>query len=224
VLVGAFGREGTGPALLPQSLLGGAIFVFVMLLRRHRLERPRPGGGAVAVPAQVVEPPAPATTGDPGGDSILDAGIQDIRRMDARFDPTRFTGYVEMVFRATQNARAKGDVEAVRDRVTPELYGELRAQAERLSVLGQARRVDQIDVRAEVTEAWHEEGRDYVTAYIAGSMRDDTVDASTGALVDGPETGPKSVDAFYTFTRPAGLHPWMLSAIQTSDGMPALPS
>ena len=61
-----------------------------------------------------------------------------------------------------------------------------------------------------VTEAWHENGQDYVTAYIDGSMLDHTVDEVTGALVEGSNTVPKAVDAFLTFTRATGLNPWML--------------
>jgi predicted lipid-binding transport protein (Tim44 family) len=33
--------------------------------------------------------------------------------------------------------------------------------------------------------------------------------------VDGSRTIVKAVEEFWTFTRPAGLNPWMLSAIQT---------
>ena len=115
--------------------------------------------------------------------------------MDPKFDPTRLIGYIEMVFRRTHAARLSGDIGALRDRVTPQLYGELRAQSERLRSLGHATHVEQIEIRAEVTEAWHEDGRDYVTAYITASPPD---------------------DAFFTFTRATGLNPWMLSAIQTA--------
>jgi predicted lipid-binding transport protein (Tim44 family) len=107
------------------------------------------------------------------------------------------------------------DVASLRDRVTPELYGALQARCDRLRSLGHASHVGEIEVRAEVTEAWHEDGRDYVTAYIAGSMLDYTVD-DTGVLMTGSKTVPANVETFWTFTRPAVLDPWMLSAIQTS--------
>jgi predicted lipid-binding transport protein (Tim44 family) len=107
------------------------------------------------------------------------------------------------------------DVASLRDRVTPELYGALHARCERLRSLGHASHVGEIEVRAEVTEAWHEDGRDYVTAYIAGSMLDYTVD-DTGVLMTGSKTVPANVETFWTFTRAAVLDPWMLSAIQTS--------
>lgn len=134
--------------------------------------------------------------------------------MDHGFDPTRFTGYIEMVFRSAHTARMSRDIASLRDRLTPELHGELQAQCDRLRSLGQASHVDDVEISAQVTEAWQEDGRDYVTAYIVGTMLDYTVDEPTGALVAGSKT-TQNVEAFWTFTRPAPLDPWMLSAIQT---------
>jgi predicted lipid-binding transport protein (Tim44 family) len=54
-----------------------------------------------------------------------------------------------------------------------------------------------------------------VTAYIGGSMIDYMVDEMTDGLVIGSNVIPKDVEEFWTFTRPAGLNFWMLSAIQT---------
>jgi predicted lipid-binding transport protein (Tim44 family) len=204
--------------LLPQLLLGTAIVVFVTILRRRQVRRAQQAHENVAV-SNVTAPPPPLATTDerPSGDSSLAEGLRDIRRTDAKFDPARFTGYIERVFRDTHNARTSREAGSFRDRVTPQLYDELWAQSERLRSLGHASHVEQIEVRAEVTEAWHEAGQDYVTAYIDGSMLDYTTDEVTGALVEGSSTTPKNVDAFWTFTRPTGLNPWMLSAIQTTS-------
>ena len=212
-----FGLEGRSPRLLYQFLLGGAIFVLVVMLYRRRTALAQPARRAVAVPSTVAEPvPGATTAAGQDGDPVLDEGLRDIRRMDPKFDPSRFTGYIERVFRNTHAARMSRDVDSLRDRVTPELYGELQAQRDRLRSLGHAGHVEQIEVRAQVTEAWHEEGRDYVTACIAGTMLNYTIDELTGTLVEGSKTIPQSVEAFWTFTRPGGLNPWMLSAIQTS--------
>jgi predicted lipid-binding transport protein (Tim44 family) len=218
-LIGAFGPEGKGLGfgLLHQVLLGGAVVVLVMFLRRLRAAPAPPARRPVSVPGVPHDPPPAATSvGRPSDGSSLDEGVRDIRRMDPKFDPVRFTGYIEMVFAGTHKARMNGDIDSLRDRVTPEMYGELQAQYERLRSLRHASHVGQIDIRAEVTEAWHENGRDYVTAYLAGSMLDYTVDEATGALVNGSKTILDKVEAFLTFTRPAGLNPWMLSAIQTA--------
>jgi predicted lipid-binding transport protein (Tim44 family) len=214
-LVGSFGVAGPRGHLLP-LFLGTALVVFVTIVRCRQARSAQPGHENVAVSSLPTSLPPPVTTARPGGDSSLDQGLRDIRRADPKFDPARFTGYIEMVFRSTHKALISGDVGSLRDRVTPQLYDELQAQAERLRSVGHAGRVEEIEIRAEVTEAWHENGRDYVTAYIGGSMLDYTVAEMTSAVVAGSKTVPRAVDAFLTFTRRAGLNPWMLSASQTT--------
>jgi predicted lipid-binding transport protein (Tim44 family) len=218
-LSGRFGLEHQGlRLLLQQVLLGAAIVVVVRILQRRRAERAQPARQHPAGPSVAAIAPHPAAASEhPGDGSSLAEGLRDIRREDPKFDPARFTGYVEMMFRGTHDGRMSQDVSSLRDRVTPQLYGELRAQAERLRSLGHARHVEEIEIRAQVTEAWHENGRDYVTAYVDGSMIDYTVERMTSAVVAGSKTPPRQVDAFFTFTRPAGLNPWMLSAIQTTS-------
>jgi predicted lipid-binding transport protein (Tim44 family) len=152
----------------------------------------------------------------PRGDSSLDLGIREIRHTDPGFDPSRFVGYAGMVFRDAHSAWTTRDLGPLRDRVTPHMYGELQARCDRLRSIGHAYRVKDIEITAEVTEAWQESGRDYLTAYIGGSIVDYTVDEVSDDLVDGSRTIPRDVEEFWTFTRPAGLNFWMLSAIQTS--------
>ena len=188
--------------------LRGVVAGWLALVRRRRAARPQP---AIAV----AEPPPRPTAEVREGDSSLEAGLRDIRRMDRKFDPDRFTGYIEMLFRRAHTARMSRDVASLREHVTPALYAELLAQCDRLRSRGHVSHVDDIEIRAQVTRAWHAEGRDYVTARIAGAMLDYTVDESTGALVAGSKT-PEPVEAVWTFTRPAGLNPWTLSAIQAA--------
>jgi Tim44-like domain len=69
--------------------------------------------------------------------------------------------------------------------------------------------VGELDIRARVTEVWHEEGQDYVTAHIVGVLVDDAADAPTGALVVGSKAVPQDIESFWTFTRPTGLNPWL---------------
>ena len=42
------------------------------------------------------------------------------------------------------------------------------------------------------------------------------VDEVSNRLVDGSKVVPRGVEEFWTFTRPAGLNFWMLSAIQAT--------
>ena len=117
-------------------------------------------------------------------------------------------------FRDVQSAAIARDPSALRDRVTPAMFVELAARGDRLRAGGRSIRVEAVDVTSEVTEAWHDDRRDYVPVYVAGSMRSHTVDDATGRTVEGAPTRPVPVEAFLTFTRPAGLNFWMLSLIQ----------
>jgi len=205
LIAGSIGNFGLG---LPDLLLAcGGIVLLLIFFRRRRGERVPSGRPAV--------PFDRTTTEDhPGDGSSLDGGVRAIRRTDPGFDPARFAGWAAMVFRDAQAAWMTRDIGSLRDRVTPELYGELHAQCDRLRGIGQANHVERIEIAAEVTEAWQESERDYLTACIRGSIVDYTVDEATDSLVRGSRTIPRTIEEFWRFTRPAGLNFWMLSAIE----------
>lgn len=192
-----------------ELMLAAGLVVLLVFLRRRRAARVMPSRAPV-------DRPRVAETRAGREDSIFDLGIREIRRTDAGFDPRRFAGYAGMLFRDAHSAWMIRDIGSLRDRVTPQMYEELRARSDWLQSKAHAYRVGDIDITAEITEAWQESGRDYVTAYIGGEIVDYTVDEGSGALVSGAKTTPRSVEEFWTFTRPAGLNFWMLSAIQTS--------
>jgi len=167
----------------------------------------------VRMPAPVAPEPAPVVV--PLSESSLDRGLRQIRRTDPGFDPSRIAGYIGMVFRTAQGAWMAGDIGPLRDRVTSEMLGAMQAQCDRLRRAGRASRVADIEITATVTEAWQEDGRDYVTAHVSGSMIDYILDEARGSVVEGSREIPREVEEFWTFTRVAGLNFWMLSAIQT---------
>ena len=212
----ALGDRGVGLGLLDLLLAGGGIVVLLILVRRRQASRAQPTRAAVSIASSVETPSDRATPGEhPAGDSSFDRGVRDIRRTDPGFDPARFTGYAAMLFRDAQGAWMTRDIGSLRSRVTPEMYGELQAQCDRLRGTGQANRVERIEITAEITEAWQDSDRDYVTASIGGSIIDYTVDQVNDSLVHGSRTIARNVEEFWTFTRPAGLNFWMLSAIQS---------
>lgn len=193
---------GFGAVLLP--VVGTVAAVWFLLRRRTTFGWLAPE--VVAPPTQ--EPPSPV------GDTDLDQGVRDICRTDRGFDAARFAGYAAMMFRDVQSAGMARDASALRDRVTPAMYVELEARGDHLRTSGRSARVAVVEVTAEVTEAWQDCNRDYLTAYVAGSMQGHTVDDATGQVVEGSPALPVPVEAFLTFTRPAGLNFWMLSLIQ----------
>jgi len=170
---------------------------------------------AAPVPIRVPEPARAVPVDVPISESSLDRGVRDIRRTDPGFDASRFHGYIGMIFRTAQQAWMAGDIGSLRDRVTAEIYGEMQAQCDRLRSAGRVNRVAEVEITATVTEAWQEHGRDYVTAHISGSIVDYIVDETRDSVINGSKTIPRAVEEFWTFTRPAGLNFWMLSAIQT---------
>ena len=216
LLFGGFGH-GLGDRGVHVLLGVGAIIVLLVFLRRRHAARAQPPRVTPSVASGVETPLDRATTADhPGRGSSFERGVRDIRRTDPGFEPARFAGYTGMVFRDVQGAWMTRDIESLRARVTPEMHGALQAQCDRLRDSGHANRVEGIEITTEITEAWQEDGRDYVTASIAGSIIDYTVVEASDSLVHGSRTIPTAVDEFWTFTRPAGLNFWMLSAIQAS--------
>jgi predicted lipid-binding transport protein (Tim44 family) len=187
-------------------LLGAIVLLVAGLVLRRRAKQP-PVARAAVVPLPRAAPPPLLPTD-------LDRGVHAIRRTDRGFDPSRFAGYAAMMFRDVEGARMARDARRLHDRLTPEMSAELLAFCDGLRTAGRSVRFDEVDVRAETTEAWQDGDRDYVTAYVAGSMLSQTLEDATGHVVEGSRTASTAVEAFLTFTRPAGLNFWMLSIIQ----------
>jgi predicted lipid-binding transport protein (Tim44 family) len=222
LLFGGLGHMG-GIGLFDLLLLGGGLMLLMAWMRRRReAATPAPayaGVGAPAGPATAsstvgtMERPAPPAADPARAD--LDRGLGHIGQMDARFDPTAMARLARAFFPEVQRAVAARDAGPLRDRLAPEMYGVLQRQCERLRAAHEVDHVEGVDVReADVTEAWQETGRDFVTVRLAGSLVDYTVNERTGAIVEGSRTA-QPFEEYWTFTRPVGPNAWALSAIQT---------
>jgi predicted lipid-binding transport protein (Tim44 family) len=148
-------------------------------------------------------------------DEDLDRGIAAIRMMDLAFTPLRFAEISRAVFVRVQSAWTARDLGPVRVDLTEEMAGSLETDLARLKTLRRVNRLDKLTVEtAEVTEAWQESGKDFVTVRFRASVLDYTIDETTGAVVEGSKTIPSGFDEYWTFVRPVGPNPWQLSAIQ----------
>ena len=198
MLFGGMGMgHGSGFGLLEMLLIGAGIFLLFKFMRRRQAQAPQPAyataGGPASGYAGYAEPArgggSAATVEALPAPSDLERGLGHIRQMDARFDAEGFSMVARNAFLEIQQGVAQRDMSWLRDRVAPELYATLQAQCDRLRAARQTNHVEQIRIqRAQVTEAWQESGRDFVTAQIAASLLDYTVDDATGSVVEGSKT------------------------------------
>jgi len=223
MLFGGMGHGfGGGMGLLEIVLLGAlAYFVFSFLRRRREPPpavaggygmSPSPGGGQTWQPDHSAA--SVATLEPPAAPSDLEAGIRHIRQMDAAFEPARMAAAASDIFFRVQAAWIARDMGVVRDSLTPEMHQRMQGQCAELKAQRRINRLENIAVRStEVTEAWQEQGQDFVTVAFLASVLDYTTDES-GQLVDGSRTEPIRFEEYWTFVRPVGLGAWRLSAIQ----------
>jgi predicted lipid-binding transport protein (Tim44 family) len=159
---------------------------------------------------------APSATMDmPDAASDLERGLGYIRQMDAGFDPRRFSDTASDLFFRVQGAWMGRDMSPVRDLLTPEIYEGMQKDCDRMRAERHIDRMENIAVRSvDVTEAWQESGRDYVTVHFLASMLDYTIDERTNDVIKGSRSEPVKFEEYWTFVRPVGPNPWRLSAIQ----------
>jgi predicted lipid-binding transport protein (Tim44 family) len=227
LLFGGFrGGFGGGIGMFDILLIAGGLFMlWYFLMRRRQPEQTEPAYATAYGGTQTGGAPGPmtgaggtATMEMPAGPSDdLDRGIEHIRQMDPRFDPVGFAAGAKLQFANVQSALAARELGALRDRLAPDMLANLQRQLDELRAARQTNYVGSIDIeQAEVSEAWQENGQDYVTVYFNGRLIDYTVDDQTGNVVNGSKTQPQAFEEYWTFSRPVGPNPWKLSAIQTA--------
>src|SRR5438552_3203451 len=222
--LGGLGRGFGGIGLMDMLLIGGGIVLLVMFLRSRRAQTPEPsyaGAGGATSAYGATEPAAGGTATItpemPAAEGDLTRGLGHIRSMDQTFDTAAMTDTARRMFQGVQQAVTMRDIAWVRDHLGTEMYAVLQDQCDRLRTAKQTNRVEKIDLpNADLTEAWQENGQDFVTVHLTGSMLDYTVDDVSGNVVDGSKTTPIDVDEYWTFMRPVGPNRWKLSAIQTA--------
>jgi predicted lipid-binding transport protein (Tim44 family) len=226
LLFGGLGHGFGAIGLMDILLIGGGILLLMAFLRRRR-EASQPayataGGPSISYAGAgdragaAASSRSTATMEAPAGLSDLERGLAHIRQMDPSFDPADVAEFARSVFHGVQGAVRARDLGSVEGWLTPEMLTELRAQCDQLRSARRTNHVERIAIRrADVTEAWQEGGRDYVTVLVAASLLDYVVDDVTGAVVEGSRTAPQEVEEFWTFARPVGKNAWQLSAIQS---------
>jgi len=102
--------------------------------------------------------------------------------------------------------------------LTEEMFKLIGDDIAKLKLENKINKLENIAVRSvDITEAWQESGKDYITVRFYANLLDYTVEEATGSVVSGSKTEPVKFEEYWTFTRPVGNHPWQLSAINQSE-------
>ncbi|MGH7412462.1 MAG: Tim44 domain-containing protein [Candidatus Methylomirabilis sp.] len=148
----------------------------------------------------------------------LERGVSYVRQMDPGFDEGRFRDTCANLLFRVQAAWGHRELEPLRAILTPEMYIQLSEDVERYKTERRINHLENIAVRSvELTEAWQEQGQDYVTVRFLANLLDYTVEEGTGNVVEGNRVEPVTFEEFWTFTRPVGPNPWRLSAINQAE-------
>lgn len=226
MLFGGFGGMGSGLGglfggigLMEILIIGGLAYFAISYMRRRRQAEPAlvtagaSAGGSVWSPED--RSAATATVEAPAVGDDLERGIRNIRQMDSAFAPATFADTASDLFFKVQAGWMSRDMGSAREILTPEKYAEMQKEGDRLRAQRRVNRLENIAVRStEVTEAWQENGQDYVTVRFLANLLDYTVDEATGQVVEGSRTEPVKFEEYWTFVRPVGRGPWKLTAIQ----------
>jgi predicted lipid-binding transport protein (Tim44 family) len=213
---GGGGIGGGGIGLFEIILIAGIAYMIYRMVKRRREEPAayqstyEQGGYQ-----QGYAPPQQDIGGPPqAGPADLSSGLAYIRQMDPNFAENRFTDNTMDIFFKVQSAWMNRDLAPATPLLTDEMRGIFQNDIDRMLREKRVNRLENIAVRSvEITEAWQEQGQDFITAGIYANLLDYTTDDASGAVVEGSKTEPVKFEEFWTFTRPVGNNPWRLSAI-----------
>ncbi len=145
------------------------------------------------------------------------AGLSQIRQFDPSFDENRFKETVTDIFFKVQAAWMNRDIESSKQLFAPEILELMRTDVAKMKSEGRINRLENIAMRGvDITEAWQEQGKDYITAEINANVLDYMTDES-GRLIEGSRTEPVKFIEYWTFVRPISSGTWQLTAIQQSE-------
>ena len=202
--------------LMQVALIGGGIFLLMMLFRRSQQPQAAFAGAAPAGVGSMgfgrdATPDRGHTSafaGFGGGAAAAAPAVTEFQVTQADRDAfERLLGEIQTAFGAE-------DYGALRSRTTPEVMSYLSEELSQNATQGRRNQVTGTRLlQADVGEAWREDGDDYATAALRYESIDVMTDRTTGAVLEGDPSTPTQTTELWTFTRQAGL-PWNLSAIQ----------
>ena len=207
--LGGFGSSGIG--LIEILLLAG----FGYFLYRKFLG-PTATTGHGTMQYQNTRDYSPQYTPDQEAPAVNnDIDYRSLTMMDRSFDPNQFLKTAQDIFFKVQGAWNKQDTAVLRSLCGSELMQTWEQELNDLRARGHQNKMENIALReSEITEAWTENGQDYITVRLHANLLDYTVDQKSGNVVNGNNSEPIEFEEYWTFTRPVGPNNWKLTAVQ----------
>lgn len=192
--------------LLQALIIGGLVALLISFIRgRGQPATAAATAGAGPNPANAANANYRSSLGPQGSSSpVLTLGQDDFNAFE------RLLGEI-------QSAYGRGDVNALGDRVTPEMLSYFAAELDQDAKNGVRNEVGQPKLlQGDLSESWREASGEWATVAMRYALTDAVVERATGRVVSGSRTEPQEVTEVWTFRRPHGATPaqWELSAIQ----------
>jgi predicted lipid-binding transport protein (Tim44 family) len=144
-----------------------------------------------------------------------DIDYRSLTMMDRSFDPNQFLKTAQDTFFKVQGAWNKQDTAALRSLCGSELLQTWEQELNDLRARAHQNKMENIALReSEITEAWTENGQDFITVRLHANLLDYTVDQKSGNVISGNNSDPIEFEEYWTFTRPVGPNQWKLTAVQ----------
>jgi predicted lipid-binding transport protein (Tim44 family) len=212
------GIGGSGLGFLEIILIGVLIFIVFRFIRGRKQQAADQSANSLYSPPpyQQQEVYYPSTQSP---DQDVETGISHIQSMDQSFDPLAFKDWAQDIFFKIQAAWGNQDLSPINTSLTEQMRGIFNQDLDEQKAANRVNRLENIAVRSvDITEAWQEEGKDFLTVLFYANLLDYTVDKSSGAVLAGSKTEPVKFKEYWTFARPVGgRSPWQLSAIQQEN-------
>jgi predicted lipid-binding transport protein (Tim44 family) len=214
--IGGFGGSGFG---LIEILLVAGLGYF--LYRKFRTPAAASGYGPMQYQNTAYQIPSSTGYQAPSGAPVQeeppsnDVDYRSLTMMDRSFDPNQFLKTAQDIFFKVQGAWNKQDTAALRSLCGSELMQTWEQELNDLRSRGHQNKMENIALReSEISEAWTENGQDYITVRIRANLLDYTVDRKSGNVVNGNNSDPIEFEEYWTFSRPVGPNKWKLTAVQ----------
>ena len=224
---GSFGDGmGGGIGFFEIALLALVLFLLYRFIRRRREAAMTDAyyqdtGTAGSTYQQSYTPaygPEPTYGATAPSEPAMEQGLRYIKQMDPYFDEQKFRDLCMDCFFKIQSAWTGRDVTSARNLLTAEMYRTIQGDVDKLRSEKKVNRLENIAVRSvEITEAWQEQGQDYITVLFYANLLDYVIDETSGQVVSGSKTDPVKFEEYWTFTRNVGSNPWQLSAINQAN-------